>query len=407
MSDISNPNPTPPQPAGRPTADESPATLDELASIYIDGQATPQQRAQIESDPALLARVEQFRQVGQLVSAPVSPPDRDEITAGALAVYDQLHPLAGTQPPVGTNPTPTAQPAARPAAAQRIFGDDDDDFTAAHTKSKTSRRQARFGRAVPAFVGVSVLAVLAMVSVVVLLINEDQDSTETAEQVIEVADGETAESETANDADFSAATDAAPGTMPDDEANLPVPEMASAPAPQNTLPQGAIVEEPDSANPRARATDDTGTDGTAASDAAASDAATDDAATDDRSAAVTESASTAAPATPQAEALDLDTNTAPILPVSPETNPACPDDDLLDDGLANEDLLEENATQTSIEAEVENTNVEDMDAGDANAAASGGEAADSTSDSTPDGEATDPAPTSETEPAAAPNQECP
>lgn len=44
-------------------------TLDELVSAYLDGEATAEERARVEGDPALLERVETFRHVHEAVAA--------------------------------------------------------------------------------------------------------------------------------------------------------------------------------------------------------------------------------------------------------------------------------------------------------------------------------------------------
>ncbi|MEY2449352.1 MAG: hypothetical protein QOH79_2828 [Acidimicrobiaceae bacterium] len=62
------------------------ADRDELASAYLDDDATAEERARVEADPALLARVEEFRAVRDELAAPVIPPtaQRDAAIAAAL-----------------------------------------------------------------------------------------------------------------------------------------------------------------------------------------------------------------------------------------------------------------------------------------------------------------------------------
>jgi hypothetical protein len=60
---------------------------EELASAYLDGEATADEVARVERDPELLARVEQLRTVHLLVAAPVparGPAERDRAIAAAL-----------------------------------------------------------------------------------------------------------------------------------------------------------------------------------------------------------------------------------------------------------------------------------------------------------------------------------
>jgi hypothetical protein len=65
------------------TADD--LTPEELASAYLDGEATPDERALVESDPALLALVATYRGLSRRVAEPVTaPPGRDAAIAAAL-----------------------------------------------------------------------------------------------------------------------------------------------------------------------------------------------------------------------------------------------------------------------------------------------------------------------------------
>ena len=65
----------------------TPEELDELASAYLDGEATTEEATLVESDPGLQARVEELRAVRDLVAAPVEVPSeevRDQMIAQAL-----------------------------------------------------------------------------------------------------------------------------------------------------------------------------------------------------------------------------------------------------------------------------------------------------------------------------------
>jgi hypothetical protein len=62
--------------------------LDEIVSAYVDGEATPAERARVESDPALLERVATFRQLHDAIASPPRPVDderRRHLVAHALA----------------------------------------------------------------------------------------------------------------------------------------------------------------------------------------------------------------------------------------------------------------------------------------------------------------------------------
>lgn len=79
--------------------------LDELVSAYLDDEVTPAERARVETDPELLARVTALRAVSDQVRAvePVLAGDRDDAVAAALAAFEL--PLTVT-PPVLAPPVP-------------------------------------------------------------------------------------------------------------------------------------------------------------------------------------------------------------------------------------------------------------------------------------------------------------
>lgn len=79
------------------TNDLTPEERDELASAYLDGEVTAQERAMVEADPDLLARVEQLRHAAQEVASPATEAGREEIIAEALKAFK-----------------PEAEPAAQP-----------------------------------------------------------------------------------------------------------------------------------------------------------------------------------------------------------------------------------------------------------------------------------------------------
>jgi arginine/ornithine N-succinyltransferase beta subunit len=60
---------------------------DELASAYLDGAATIEEQALVESDPALLARVDELRSVRDALAEPVVPAtaaERDATISAAV-----------------------------------------------------------------------------------------------------------------------------------------------------------------------------------------------------------------------------------------------------------------------------------------------------------------------------------
>lgn len=68
-------------------SDLTPQELDELASAYLDGEATAEERAMVEADPDLLARAEQFRQAAAEVASPVAEAGREESISQALESF--------------------------------------------------------------------------------------------------------------------------------------------------------------------------------------------------------------------------------------------------------------------------------------------------------------------------------
>lgn len=61
----------------------------EIASAYLDNEVTPDERAEVESDPGLLLLVEQLRSVAAQAAAPIPPSPRD-LVGQVLARHDHL-----------------------------------------------------------------------------------------------------------------------------------------------------------------------------------------------------------------------------------------------------------------------------------------------------------------------------
>lgn len=63
---------------------------DEVVSAYLDGEATPAERALVEGDPELLRRVEALRAIGRQAASTPAPSNavREANVAAALAVFD-------------------------------------------------------------------------------------------------------------------------------------------------------------------------------------------------------------------------------------------------------------------------------------------------------------------------------
>jgi hypothetical protein len=74
-------------------------SLDEIVSAYVDGVATPAERARVENDPTLVERAATFRRVQDaLATAPAATDDelRNRFIARALA--ESAPPIASVQP---------------------------------------------------------------------------------------------------------------------------------------------------------------------------------------------------------------------------------------------------------------------------------------------------------------------
>ncbi len=87
--------------------------LDELASAYLDREATPDEVAQVESTPAMLERVEELRQVSiRNADLDAPPPGLRETQIGrALELFDQLGAADDFDPgSSSTEPAPSGAP---------------------------------------------------------------------------------------------------------------------------------------------------------------------------------------------------------------------------------------------------------------------------------------------------------
>jgi hypothetical protein len=75
---------------------------DELVSAVLDGEATPEERARVEADPELSARLAEFAAVRDAVGAPVAPPSdatrERAIAAAKVAVRHHGEPSGNVRP---------------------------------------------------------------------------------------------------------------------------------------------------------------------------------------------------------------------------------------------------------------------------------------------------------------------
>lgn len=124
-----------------PPSPTDPADNDLLASLYLDGEATEDERAQVEADPALMARVRAFEALAADLSNVAPPPDlgRMQISA-ALDLFDQQRePTEHTTPAQNTPPASTAG-----------------------VTSLAERRERKQSKGIPSWLGVAAAAALVV-----------------------------------------------------------------------------------------------------------------------------------------------------------------------------------------------------------------------------------------------------
>src|SRR5690349_14625396 len=68
---------------------------DDLVSAVLDGEATPEERARVEADPALSARLAEFADVRDAVAEPVPPPSAATRERAIAAATAAARPAAG------------------------------------------------------------------------------------------------------------------------------------------------------------------------------------------------------------------------------------------------------------------------------------------------------------------------
>ncbi len=192
---------------------------DELVSAYLDGEATAAERARVEADPRLRARVDAFGAVAEAVSAPVAAPsaaDRERLVAAALAAADAGAPSGAPERDGGA----TAVPPAAQLADRR-------------------RARSRWWGAPPALAA-AVLVVLALVGAGLIISGRSSSNQDTAAKAgmdptdaSRETDGEDAHSGTGGGSDPGSSNEGLPGAAPttttngDVSASPPLPELGS------------------------------------------------------------------------------------------------------------------------------------------------------------------------------------
>ena len=194
----------------------------ELANAYLDGEVTPEERAVVESDAALLAEVNRLSELRVVLGAVDRPSDsaRESAIAAALAAFDAATssepPAESTAAALASAPAPDGPPVTPPAPA--------------NVTSLDARRRVRLTR------GLSAAAAALIVVAGAVVINQRGDDDSTQPMSVERDDVVTASQE---------ATDAEAGG-PDGTASAPTdaPMMVEAPVtttPPNTTPAAATT----------------------------------------------------------------------------------------------------------------------------------------------------------------------
>lgn len=195
-----------------------PFDSDELASAYLDDEATPDERVTVEADAGLLARVEAFRAVRTELGLDVSLVDaaeRESALAAALAVFAARS--AAPDEAAAVSPPADFAVAAERAAARR-------------------RRPARWWKPVAAVAGAAAIGVAAISGVSNLSASDDDATTAEVPAASEPAPDQ-ADAERATAADEESSGGGAPATIGeiDDAASAeagPLSESTAAPAEQ-------------------------------------------------------------------------------------------------------------------------------------------------------------------------------
>ena len=203
------------------TNDLTPEERDELASAYLDGEATAEEQAMVEADSDLLARVEQLRHAAQEVASPATEAGREEIIAEAMKAF---------------KPEPAKQPEKLASRQPRIW----------RKKSRSGfllelREQLRNRRLAPILGAAAALAVVFLAITFFALTSEDTgddsdaaSSATTSEfaQILESAELQTDDALADSAAAFAPATAAASATTAAQAADFaPATTVAMAASP--------------------------------------------------------------------------------------------------------------------------------------------------------------------------------
>ena len=174
-----------------------PPNADELVSAYLDGEATSDEIAIVESSPELMSRVQTMRALSLQLGAPVSAPaeQKEAHIAAALGAFDEMFSVetdrAATEPV--TSPTLVAVP--EPARGES-HGFDSSSGVTSLAAARARRRPRGFNTGV---IAAAAAAVLLFVAVAALSFGRGNDSADVATSSIDIAVAADDASDTSSD----------------------------------------------------------------------------------------------------------------------------------------------------------------------------------------------------------------
>ena len=211
--------------------------LDDLASAYIDGQATDAETARIEADPELMARVGELRAIADGVARPVAPVDemlkRRQLSA-ALAAFDSVGRAASEAGSGAAVLSATARSEAdRPAPVEDL------------TQRRAARAKGRNGMPLWLGVAAALLVVAGGIGFVSQLSTGSDDETSSADVALDEAE-----------AGEDTATDAARSAVPAEEADTSAQASTTAAVAAAELADDAASDQAEAADGESLASGD-------------------------------------------------------------------------------------------------------------------------------------------------------
>lgn len=242
---------------------------DELVSAYLDGEATPDEIAQVESRPELLAQVEEMRAVSQLLAVtPSAPADQKEAhIAAALGAFDDL---MGVAPEHAAATMATSMPAATAQADGAVVSLD---------RARAKRRPRRIN----ALAAVAAAIAIVFLGVTALSLSTSSNSTDVADVALDKAaagraaagdddDESVAAAQAAPEAAFDGATESFDAEGADDAAMAEEAMAEEAPVEEAPVEAGALELLRPAEEPAAAAAEEADVDSDTAADSLAAPA---------------------------------------------------------------------------------------------------------------------------------------